>query len=249
MLSSLILPEALNWTLDFHLLKMTFFCRGALIEEKQLTDIRRILPKSINFDNYLILFIIAWWQKKTHGCNVSEMFWNEKNFGRAIFKLKHVRLFCGDNNSLQQSEYNLQIANLYRFSHLQPFRLLLGSLIRSWEPAGISRELGFFQVSSYLSCREIQIGKKRKEKKEKIKRRKRRKKEKKKRGKEEERKTKKDFLSFIFAKFHARWMNHPGRRVGSLKSGNHFACLFFSPPCHRHASISIQLLNTAQSPP
>lgn len=123
------------------------------------------------------------------------------------------------------------------------------SLVRSREPAGISRELGFFQVSSYLSCREIQIGKKRKEKKEKIKRRRRRKKEKK-RGKEEERKTKKDFLSFIFAKFHAvRWMNHRGRKVGSLKSGNHFACLFFSPPCHGHASISIQLLNIAQSPP
>ena len=61
------------------------------------------------------------------------------------------------------------------------------SLVRSLELAGISRELGFFQVSSYLSCREIQIGKKRKEKKEKIKRRRRRKKEKK-RGKEEERK-------------------------------------------------------------
>ena len=75
-------------------------------------------------------------------------------------------------------------------------------MARSWELAGISRELGFFQFSSYLSCREIQIGKKRKEKKEKIKRRRKTKKEKK-RGKEDKRKTKKD-LSFIFAKFHAR---------------------------------------------
>ena len=101
------------------------------------------------------------------------------------------------------------------------------SLARSCEPAGISRELGFFQVSSYLSCREIQTGKKRKEKKEKRKRRRRRKKEKE-RGKEEERETKKDFLSFIFAKFHARWMNHPGRRVESLKSGNHSVLACFS---------------------
>ena len=113
-----------------------------------------------------------------------------------------MRLVCGDNNSFQQTEYNLKIANLYRFSHLQPFRLLLGSFMgtgRNFTRASA----GFFQVSSYFSCREIQIGKKRKEKKEKIKRRGRRKKEKK-RGKEEERKTKKDFLSFIFAKFHAR---------------------------------------------
>ena len=112
-----------------------------------------------------------------------------------------MRLVCGDNNSFQQTEYNLKIANLYRFSHLQPFRL---SLARSWEPAGISRELGFFQVSSYLSCREIQIGKRGKRKKRKLKEEEGRKKERKKRGKEEEGKTKKDFLSFIFAKFHAR---------------------------------------------
>ena len=112
-----------------------------------------------------------------------------------------MRLFCGDNNSLQQSEYNLQIANLYRFSHLQPFRLLLGSLIRSWEPAGISRELGFFQVSSYLSCREIQIGKKRKEKKEKIKRRKRRKKEKKRGEKRKRGKRRKIFFHLFLPSF------------------------------------------------
>ena len=77
-------------------------------------------------------------------------------------------------------------------------------MARSWEPAGISRELGFFQVSSYLSCREIQIGKRGKRKKRKLKEEEGRNKERKKRGKEEERKTKKDFLSFIFAKFHAR---------------------------------------------
>lgn len=40
-----------------------------------------------------------------------------------------MRLVCGDNNSFQQSEYNLKIANLCRFSHLQPFRLLLGSFM------------------------------------------------------------------------------------------------------------------------
>ena len=105
-----------------------------------------------------------------------------------------MRLVCGDNNSFQQSEYNLKIANLCRFSHLQPFRLLLGSFMGTGRNFN-SRELGFFQVFSYLSCREIQIGKKRKEKKEKIKRRRIRKKEKK-RGKEEERKTKK--FSFIY---------------------------------------------------
>lgn len=227
---------------------MTFFCRGALIEEKQLTDIRRILPKSINFDNYLILFIIAWWQKKTHGCNVSEMFWNEKNIEKLmIFKLKHVRLVCGDNNSFQQSEYNLKIANLCRFSHLQPFRLLLGSFMGTGRNFTRAR---IFLNSLHISlAARFKLEKRGKRKKRKLKEEEEEKRKKKKRGKEEERKTKKDFLSFIFAKFHARWMNHPGRRVESLKSGNHFACLFFSPPCHGHASISIQLLNIAQSPP
>ena len=113
-----------------------------------------------------------------------------------------MRLVCGDNNSFQQTEYNLKIANhldLVTCSHSDC------SLARSWEPAGISRELGFFQVSSYLSCCEIQIGKRGKRKKRKLKEEEEgRKKERKKRGKEEERKTRKDFLSFIFAKFHAR---------------------------------------------
>ena len=61
------------------------------------------------------------------------------------------------------------------------------SLARSWELAGISRELGFFQVSSYLSCREIQIGKRGKRKKEKLKDEEERKKEGKKERKIEKR--------------------------------------------------------------
>ena len=143
------------------------------------------------------------------------------------------------------NKYNFNIANLYRFSHLQPFRLLFGSFMGTgWN---FTRARIFSSLFISLLPRDSNW-QKRKEKKRGIKRR-RRKKERKKRGKEEEKKTKKDFLSYIFAKFHARWMNHRGRRVGSLKSGNHFACLFFSPPCHGHASISIQLLNIAQSPP
>ena len=107
------------------------------------------------------------------------------------------------------------------------------SLARSWEPAGISRELGFFQVSSYLSCREIQIGKKRKEKKEKIKRRRRRKKKEKKEGKRGREENEKRFSFIYFCQVSCKVNESPRPKGRKLEKWQPFCLLVFQSSMSR----------------
>ena len=155
-------------------------------------------------------------------------------------------MVCGDNNSFQQSEYNLKIANLYRFSHLQPFRLLFGSFMGTgWN---FTRARIFSSLFISLLPGDSNWKKEEREKRENKKKKK--KKERKKEGKRGREENEETFSFIYFCQVSCKVNESPRPKGRKLEKWQPFsACLFFSPPCHGHAWISIQLLNIAQSPP
>lgn len=134
------------------------------------------------------------------------MFWNEKiieklslNWNTCVWFAVITTLFNKLNVILKLQIY----IDLVTGSHSDC------SLARSWEPAGISREPGFFQESLHISlAARFKLAKEEREKRENWKKKKKKERKNKIGEKRKKGKRKKIFFHLFFAKFHARWMNH-----------------------------------------
>lgn len=140
-----------------------------------------------------------------------------------------MRLVCGDNNSFQQSEYNLKIANLCRFSHLQPFRLLLGSFM------GTGRNFTRVRIFSSLFISLLPRDSNwKKEEREKIKnKKKKKKKERKKEGKRGREGNEERFSFIYFCQVSCKVNESPRPKGRKLEKWQPFCLLVFQSSMSR----------------
>ena len=143
------------------------------------------------------------------------------------------------------NKYNLNIANLYRFSHLQPFRLLFGSFMGTgWN---FTRARIFSSLFISLLPRDSNW-QKRKEKKREIKRRRRKKERKKKEGERGREENEKRFSFIYFCQVSCKVNESPRPKGRKLEKWQPFCLLVFQSSMSRsrvdfnstfkHSSIS-----------